>query len=31
MASARRTVPLTLLSSTKFTDGVVKLHYAVGK
>ncbi len=26
-----RTVPLKLLSSTKFTDGVVKLHYAVRK
>ena len=29
MASARRTVPLELISSTKFPDGVVKLHYAV--
>jgi len=24
-------VPLELISSTKFPDGVVKLHYAVGK
>jgi len=24
-------VPLTLISCTKFTDGVVKLHYAVRK
>lgn len=31
IASRRRTVPLELLSSTKFPDGVVKLHYAVGK
>ena len=31
MAPARRTVPLRLISSTKFTDGVVKLHYAVHK
>ena len=30
-APSRRTVPLKLLSSTKFTDGVVKLHYAVRK
>jgi dihydrofolate reductase len=29
IASRRRTVPLKLISSTKFTDGVVKLHYAV--
>ena len=29
IAPARRTVPLKLISSTKFTDGVVKLHYAV--
>ncbi len=29
MAPGRRTVPLQLLSSTKFTDGVVELHYAV--
>jgi hypothetical protein len=26
----RCTVPLKLISCTKFTDGVVKLHYAVG-
>jgi dihydrofolate reductase len=31
MAPARRTVPLELISSTKFPDGVVKLHYAVSK
>jgi dihydrofolate reductase len=31
IAPARRTVPLRLISNTKFTDGVVKLHYAVGK
>ncbi|HKN61075.1 MAG TPA: dihydrofolate reductase family protein, partial [Candidatus Acidoferrales bacterium] len=31
MAPARRTVPLKLISSTKFADGVVKLHYAVHK
>ena len=31
IAPARRTVPLKLLSSTKFRDGVVKLHYAVRK
>jgi dihydrofolate reductase len=31
LAPARRTVPLKLLSSTEFPDGVVKLHYAVGK
>ena len=31
MAPGRRTVPLKLISCTKFTDGVVKLHYAVGK
>jgi len=31
IAPGRRTVPLKLLSSTKFTDGVVKLHYAVSK
>jgi hypothetical protein len=24
-------VPLKLISSTKFTDGLVKLHYAVRK
>jgi dihydrofolate reductase len=28
-APSRRTVPLKLIASTKFTDGVVKLHYAV--
>jgi hypothetical protein len=26
-----RTLPLKLISGTKFTDGVVKLHYAVLK
>jgi len=31
MAPGRRTVPLKLISCTKFTDGVVKLHYAVPK
>jgi dihydrofolate reductase len=31
IASGRRTVPLKLISCTKFTDGVVRLHYAVGK
>ena len=31
IAPSRRTVPLKLVSSTKFTDGVVKLHYAVRK
>jgi dihydrofolate reductase len=31
IAPSRRTVPLELISSTKFTDGVVKLHYAVSK
>jgi dihydrofolate reductase len=31
MAPGRRTVPLKLISCTKFTDGVVKLHYAVRK
>jgi dihydrofolate reductase len=31
IAPGRRTVPLKLLSCTKFTDGVVKLHYAVPK
>ena len=31
LAPARRTVPLKLISSTNFPDGVVKLHYAVGK
>jgi len=29
IAPRRRTVRLTLISCTKFTDGVVKLHYAV--
>jgi len=29
IAPDRRTVPLKLISCTKFTDGVVKLHYAV--
>ena len=29
IASGPRTVPLELISSTKFPDGVVKLHYAV--
>ena len=29
IAPGRRTVPLKLIASTKFTDGVVKLHYAV--
>ena len=31
MAPGRRTAPLKLISCTKFTDGVVKLHYAVPK
>jgi dihydrofolate reductase len=31
IAPGRRTVPLRLIFSTKFTDGVVKLHYAVRK
>jgi dihydrofolate reductase len=31
MAAGRRSVPLKLISSTKFKDGVVGLHYAVGK
>lgn len=31
IAPARRTVPLRLLSSTEFPDGVVKLHYSVLK
>jgi len=31
IAPGRRTVPLDLISCTKFTDGVVKLHYAVRK
>ena len=29
IAPGRRTVPLKLISSTNFIDGVVKLHYAV--
>jgi dihydrofolate reductase len=29
IAPAHRTVPLRLVSNTKFSDGVVKLHYAV--
>ena len=31
IARGRRTVPLRLISCTKFTDGVVKLHYAIRK
>jgi dihydrofolate reductase len=31
IAPSRRTVPLKLTSCTKFTDGVVRLHYAVCK
>jgi dihydrofolate reductase len=31
IAPARRTLPLKLTSCTKFPDGVVRLHYAVGK
>src|SRR5208283_78910 len=31
IAAGRRTVPLELISCTKFTDGVVKLHFAVDK
>lgn len=31
IAAARRDVPLKLIASTKFPDGVVKLHYAVLK
>jgi dihydrofolate reductase len=31
IAPGRRTVPLKLMSCTKFTDGVVKLHYTVRK
>ena|SRR5437667_394813 len=31
IAPDRRTVPLKLISCTKFPDGVVKLHYAVRK
>jgi dihydrofolate reductase len=30
LAPGRRTIPLELISSTKFADGVVSLHYAVG-
>jgi len=31
IAPRHRTVPLELISSTKFTDGVVNLHYSVRK
>jgi riboflavin biosynthesis pyrimidine reductase len=31
IAPGQRTAPLKLISCTKFTDGVVKLHYAVRK
>ncbi|MFZ0749818.1 MAG: dihydrofolate reductase family protein, partial [Pyrinomonadaceae bacterium] len=31
IAPSRRTVPLKLLSTKKYSDGVVRLHYAVGK
>jgi dihydrofolate reductase len=31
IAPGRRTVPLKLISCTKFPDGVVKLHYSVRK
>ena len=31
IAPARRTVALKLITSTKFSDGVVNLHYAVCK
>ena len=31
IAPGRRTVPLRLISCTKFPDGVVRLHYAVGR
>jgi dihydrofolate reductase len=31
IAPGRRTVPLKLISCTKFPDGVVKLHYAARK
>jgi dihydrofolate reductase len=31
IAPGRRTVPLKLISCTKFSDGVVKLHYTVRK
>jgi dihydrofolate reductase len=29
LGSGRRTIPLKLISSTKFEDGVISLHYAV--
>jgi len=31
IAAGRRTVPLELMSCMKFPDGVVQLHYAVGR
>jgi dihydrofolate reductase len=31
LAPRHRTVPLKLISTTKFADGVVNLHYAVGR
>lgn len=31
IAPGQRTVPLKLISSTKFADGVLKVHYAVRK
>jgi dihydrofolate reductase len=31
LAPRHRTVPLKLIASTKFADGVVKLHYSVSK
>ncbi len=31
LAPRHRTVPLELISSTKFADGVVNLHYSVGR
>ena len=31
IAAGRRTVPLKLISCTKFPDGVVKMHYSVQK
>jgi dihydrofolate reductase len=31
IAAGRRTVPLELISCRKFADGVVELHYSVGK
>ena len=31
IAAGRRTVPLELMSCTKFPDGVVQMHYAVGR